>query len=350
MFKKIVFRFARIVFLLLLVLAISAVFFSYRAHQLLHQPLQQQARVDVLYGDSVHRFANNLQHQGWFGYPQLVVLASRLYRLTALKAGEYQIEPQMSVIDVLAKINRGEVIDYSVTLVEGRTFKQALQHLQAAPGVVASIDDFSQDVLLAVLDADVKFAHSEGLIAADTYHYVKGSKDRDILRKAHQQLLRQLEQAWQLAQGKDLPYRSAYELLIMASIIERETSVEAERRQVAGVFVQRLKKGMRLQTDPTVIYGMGAAYQGRITRKDLRTKTPYNTYTNSGLPPTPIALVSKASLLAAADPLLNDKLYFVAKGDGYHYFSASLAEHEKAVALYQKKRREDYRSTPEVRP
>lgn len=335
---------------MLILLAIGASFLTYRAHQLLHQPLQQQARFDVLYGDSVYRFANNLKQQGWFDYPQLVVLASRFYQLTALKAGEYQLEPQMNVIDVLAKINRGEVIDYSVTLVEGRTFKQALQHLQAAPGVVASIDDFSQQALLTALAADAQFTHSEGLVAADTYHYIKGSKDRDILRKAHQQLLQHLEQAWQQAQGKNLPYRSAYELLIMASIIERETSVEAERRQVAGVFVQRLKKGMRLQTDPTVIYGMGEAYQGKITRKDLRTKTAYNTYTNSGLPPTPIALVSKASLQAAADPLLNDKLYFVAKGDGYHYFSASLAEHEKAVALYQKKRREDYRSTPEVKP
>lgn len=350
MLKTFVARLARVLALLFLLLGLAFVFLAYQAHQLLHQPLQQERQFDVLYGDSVVRFANNLKYQGIFDYPPLVVWASRIYQLTALKAGEYQLYSDMSLMDLLSKVNRGEVIAYNVTLIEGHTIRQALRQLQAAQGIVATIGEVEQHNLLTAMGADARFTHAEGLLSADTYRYINGTKDRDILIAAHRQLLSQLEQAWQAAQGKDLPYKSAYELLIMASIIERETSVAEERRQVAGVFVQRLKKGMRLQTDPTVIYGMGDAYQGRITRKDLRTKTPYNTYTISGLPPTPIALVSKASLDAAADPLLNDKLYFVAKGDGYHYFSATLAEHEQAVTRYQRQRREGYRSTPEVKP
>lgn len=350
MLKTLVAKLARILALVSLLLGVLLAFAVYHSHQLIHQPLQQESQFDVLYGDSVVRFANNLKYQGLFEYPQIVVLASRIYKLTALKAGEYQINADMTLMDLLAKVNRGDVIAYNVTLIEGLTVRQALSQLQAAQGIVTTIEEFNQESLLRSMGASEKFTHAEGLISADTYRYIKGTKDRAILARAHQQLLSQLEQAWQAAQGKNLPYKSAYELLIMASIIERETSVEEERRQVAGVFVQRLKKGMRLQTDPTVIYGMGDAYQGKITRKDLRTKTPYNTYTISGLPPTPIALVSKASLEAAANPLLNDKLYFVAKGDGYHYFSATLAEHEQAVTRYQRQRREDYRSTPKVKP
>lgn len=349
--KTLFIRLARVLALLLLLLSLLFAYLAYHSYQLIHQPLQQERQFDVLYGDSVIRFANNLKYQNVFDYPQLVVLASRLYRLTALKAGEYQITADMSLMDLLSKVNRGDVIAYNVTLVEGHTVKQAVKQLQQSLGVVSTMAELDQASLLRAMGADTQFSHAEGLLSADTYRYIKGTKDKTILRKAHQQLLRQLEQAWQQAQkNNDLPYQSAYELLIMASIIERETSVAAERRQVAGVFVQRLKKGMRLQTDPTVIYGMGDAYQGKITRKDLRTKTPYNTYTISGLPPTPIALVSQASLAAAADPLLNDKLYFVAKGDGYHYFSATLAEHEQAVTRYQRQRRKDYRSTPEVTP
>lgn len=337
----------KIFFFLILLIGLCIVSAAYFAQQAIEQPLAKQQRIDVLYGDSITRFANNLKDQGVFDHPRLVILASRYYQLEKIKAGEYQLNADMSVLDLLRKLNRGEVIEYAVTLIEGRTLQQALANVWQAEGLVASLKDADQATLLKAMGASEEFSHAEGLVAADTFHYIKGSKDRDVLRAAHQQLMAHLNDAWQEAQGKNLPYKSAYELLIMASIIERETSVGSERSQIAGVFVQRLKKGMRLQTDPTVIYGMGENYQGKITYKDLRTPTPYNTYTISGLPPTPIALVSKASLAAAANPLLNDKLYFVAKGDGYHQFSATLAEHQKAVNLYQKQRRADYRSTPD---
>ncbi|MFO6266438.1 endolytic transglycosylase MltG, partial [Pseudomonas aeruginosa] len=179
----------------------------------------------------------------------------------------------------------------------------------------------------------------------DTYRYTRGMRDIDILRKAYQRMQTILAKEWD-GRSQDLPYRDAYQALIMASLVEKETGVPEERSQIAGVFVRRLQRGMLLQTDPTVIYGMGERYNGKITRADLREPTPYNTYVVPGMPPTPIALAGREAIRAALHPAEGETLYFVARGDGSHVFSSSLDEHNKAVREYQLKRRSDYRSSP----
>jgi UPF0755 protein len=184
------------------------------------------------------------------------------------------------------------------------------------------------------------------MFLADTYQFHRGMSDVDLLKRAHALLQTELDTAWR-ERAKELPYKSAYEALIMASIVEKETALSSERPTIAGVFVQRLQKGMKLQTDPTVIYGMGDRYKGNIRRADLRRPTPYNTYTNAGLPPTPIAMVGREAIRAALHPDQSKWLYFVAKGDGSHQFSATLEAHNRAVKQYQLKRRSDYRSSPD---
>lgn len=309
--------------------------------------LPEEQIVDVLYGDSVYKLADKLKQQQIFEYSPLLVWYARLFDMTHIKVGEYRVTPDMSALQILDNAVKGKVIEYRVTLIEGKTTADAIRALQAAYGIVATLDADDHTAILQAVNADPSFAHSEGLFYPETYQYIKGTRDSEILQRAYQVMMDELDAAWQQAQANNLPYQNRYELLIMASIIEKETAVDDERRQIAGVFVRRLQKGMRLQTDPTVIYGMGKNYQGRIGRKDLQQVTPYNTYTINGLPPTPIALSSRASLQAAADPLLNDKLYFVGKGDGHHHFSATLSEHNEAVRRYQLKRSSDYRSTPE---
>ncbi|KJS28084.1 MAG: aminodeoxychorismate lyase, partial [Pseudomonas sp. BRH_c35] len=190
--------------------------------------------------------------------------------------------------------------------------------------------------------------HPEGRFFPDTYRFTRGTSDADLLRRAYARLEQVLEEEWQ-QRAEGLPYKDAYQALIMASIIEKETGVPGERGEIAGVFVRRLARGMLLQTDPTVIYGMGEKYKGRITRTDLRTPTPYNTYTNAGLPPTPIAMVGREAIHAALHPADGTSLYFVARGDGSHVFSDTLNQHNRAVREYQLKRRADYRSSPPPR-
>lgn len=338
----------RRVWFLLFSLVILGVVFAQGLLHTLKQPIaiDNAQIVDVLYGDSVYKVAAKLEQKGYYAYPPVFVWYARIFAHTAIKAGEYNLYPGMSALDLLDKMNAGDVIDYPVTFIEGQTTLDAINTLQKSYGIISTLNPKDEEALLKVLGANERYNHSEGLLYPDTYRYIKGNKDSDVLRRAFQAMEKALAHAWQEAQGKNLPYKTAYELLIMASIIERETAVDSEREQIAGVFVQRLQKGMRLQTDPTVIYGMGDNYKGRIGRRDLLNATPYNTYTIQGLPPTPIGLVSNASMLAAANPLLNGKLYFVAKGDGHHHFSSNLAEHNQAVKRYQLQRSSNYRSTP----
>lgn len=264
---------------------------------------------------------------------------------TVLQVGEYRLAPGMTVQQLLAVLQRGEVVQRSITLVEGWNFNQFRDVLAQAERLGQTLPrDWSNKQVMAELD--LPESHPEGLFFPDTYLYTLGMSDRDILLRAYQRMQRVLEEAWE-QRVEGLPIDSPYEALILASIIEKETGVPHERGEIAGVFTRRLQKGMRLQTDPTVIYGMGENWQGNIRRSDLRRATPYNTYTIDGLPPTPIAMPGKEALLAAVNPLPGKSLFFVARGDGSHVFSETLQQHNKAVRHYQILRRApNYRSSP----
>lgn len=260
-----------------------------------------------------------------------------------IRAGEYKIAQGTTpkgLVDVLVS---GKSIQYSFTIIEGSTAKDLLAQLRQNPVLVQTLQDKSADDVKTALK--VEHPSLEGLFLAETYNFERGATDLDILKRSQRLLNQKLQAAW-MERPKALPYKSAYEALTMASIVEKETARPDERPEIAGVFVRRLNKGMRLQTDPTVIYGMGDKYKGNIRRSDLRRPTPYNTYVIKGLPPTPIALVGEEAIVAALNPKAGKSLYFVAKGDGSHQFSNTLKEHNNAVRRYQLKRRKDYRSTP----
>jgi UPF0755 protein len=251
----------------------------------------------------------------------------------SIKVGEYRLENEMLPRELLRQLSSGTVVQYRFTLVEGWTFSQLMQALasnevlqQSSERATAGAEENSNSILVSDLGID----HPEGWFFPETYQFTRGDSVKDILFRAKKAMDEELGEAWD-ARIADLPLNSPYELLILASIIEKETGKEEERGQVSGVFIRRLQKGMRLQTDPTVIYGMGESFDGNIRRRDLRKDTPYNTYTRFGLPPTPIAMPGRSSLIAAARPVAGDALYFVADGSGGHTFSATLQEHINAV-------------------
>jgi UPF0755 protein len=263
------------------------------------------------------------------------VLATQMGVAGRLHAGEYALPQGITPRGLLEAMAAGRVLQRHVTIVDGWTFaevRQALGRADQLTHTAASEDD-------AQVMKQVGFADEmpEGRFLPETYAYVKGDSDIDILRRAHAAMVKVLDAAWAGKAG-DLPLASPYEALILASIVEKETGRADERPKIAGVFIRRLQAHMLLQTDPTVIYGMGAGYAGNIHRGDLTTDTPYNTYTRAGLPPTPIAMPGKPAIAAALHPAEGTELYFVARGDGSHVFSSSLAEHNRAVACYQLKR------------
>lgn len=294
-------------------------------------------------GSSLSHVTADLAQREVLKHPRALSLYARLTDRTQVHAGEYQLEPGLTPTGLLTQLVEGDVILHQVTLIEGWTYEQALAALHAEPTIEAKLKGLSQAEQLRHLELDLN--HPEGWFFPDTYHYVRGTTDVTLLRRAHTAMDRQLQALWE-TRAAGLPYESPYEALIMASIIERETGAPWEREEIAGVFVRRLQRGMRLQTDPTVIYGMGDRYQGNLTRRDLRTPSDYNTYTISGLPPTPIALPGRGALEAAMNPAEGSALYFVAKGDGTHVFSDTLEAHNRAVRAYQLRRQEGYRSSP----
>lgn len=310
-----------------------------------HQPQLQQPgfQMQVANGQSLIALANRLQREYGLN-ARLWVIYARLEGKTLIKAGEYQVAAGMSPAELLQQLHEGQVIQYRAQLLEGWTYAEALAHLQSLDNLEIRLKGLSWPAQRQLLQMTEE--HPEGWFFPDTYLYQKGDSDVSVLRRAHQKMQEQLALHWQ-QRAASLPYRDAYEALIMASIVEKETSIDAEREQIAGVFVRRLQKGMRLQTDPTVIYGMGSLYRGNLRRADLTKSTPYNTYVIKGLPPTPIALPGQRSLYAALHPDSGKSLYFVAKGDGYHQFSDSLQAHNDAVNRYQKLRQQNYRSTPD---
>jgi UPF0755 protein len=258
-------------------------------------------------------------------------LARVLQQTTALKSGNYEFTTGLTPYDVLLKIARGDVNQSALTVVEGWTFARMRAEINNDPAVQHDSATMTDAQLLAELGASE--GQAEGLFFPDTYLFNKGESDLAIYRRAYKEAKERLAQAW-AARGPDLSFQTPYEALIMASLVEKETGVQADRALVSAVFSNRLKKGMPLQTDPSVIYGMGAAYEGRLHKHDLQIDTAYNTYLHPGLPPTPIALPGMASLIAAVNPATSTALYFVSRGDGHSEFSENLGEHNRAVDKY----------------
>ena len=270
-------------------------------------------------------------------HADLLVLLARLSgRDTQIKAGSYEIENGITPQGLIDKLTRGDVTMQELAIPEGWTFRQFRAALDAHAGVThltRGLDDAAVLARLALADGP---AHPEGWFFPDTYLFAKGAKDVDILRRAHRAMKKRLAGEWE-RRAPNVPYASAYEALIMASIVEKETGQAKERPQIAGVFVNRLRRGMLLQTDPTIIYGLGVSFDGNLRKRDLTTDGPYNTYTRGGLPPTPIALPGLAAIQAALKPARTDALFFVARGDGTHEFSATLEAHNRAVNKYQRR-------------
>ncbi|HSH84498.1 MAG TPA: endolytic transglycosylase MltG [Guyparkeria sp.] len=320
----------------LVVVLFTAVAAAYRYWQM---PLAEEATtVQVEPGQSMRTVAASL-HELRPAIPARIIYWTARFRGQArqIQAGEYEIRVGERLPALLDRMVAGDVIEYRLTIPEGVTAAAFLAQLADAPRIRHTLDPLTPEVVTEALDLPVESL--EGWLFPTTYHYPAGTTDLALLQRAVQLMRAELEAAW-AERADDLPIETAYEALILASLIERETAVAAERGQIAGVFVNRLKRGMRLQTDPTVIYGMGDDYQGRLFTKHLRQDTPYNTYTRDGLPPTPIALPSVASLRAATRPEETDALYFVADGSGGHAFSRTLEEHNRAVARWRAHQRE----------
>ncbi|OYY93494.1 MAG: aminodeoxychorismate lyase [Hydrogenophilales bacterium 28-61-23] len=279
----------------------------------------------------------SLYQNGVLTKPWAFVLLARLKgQAGAIKAGSYALEGPVSPLQLLRKITEGDTVLGKLALIEGWTFRDMRRSVAANPSLRHDTADMSDAELMKAVGAGD--LHPEGLFFPDTYFFDRGSSELALYKRAYSAMRDNLNAQWALRAPTGLPYRSPYEVLIMASIIEKETGAAEERPRIAAVFLNRLRIGMRLQTDPTVIYGLGAQFDGNLRRDDLLTDTPYNTYTRGGLPPTPIALPGLAAIQAALQPDRSKSLYFVAKGNGRHVFSETLDAHNRAVIRYQKGR------------
>lgn len=334
-------RFSRVVSVLLLLTVLAGAGATWWLLQWAKSPIMQldSQQFSVVKGDNVASVSRRLHQAGQFAtvWP-LRLLLIKEPKLARLRVGTYQLDANLSPRQLFTELTTGKEIQFSLTFVEGTTFKQWLAQLASAPKLDFSdgqIEEFRQqrakDTTYFVKGYDNSAI--EGRLYPDTYSYTVGMQANAILNRAAAKLDQELAAAWQ-QRAKGLPFTTPYQALILASIIEKETGTSAERSTIASVFINRINKRMRLQTDPTVIYGAGANYNGDITRAHLRDKNPYNTYVINGLPPTPIAMPGRASIWAALHPATTKYLYFVAQGDGSHYFSKSLREHNKAVRRY----------------
>jgi UPF0755 protein len=328
----------RIVGLLALIVGLGCVWFMIDFQSFRRDPLPiPEAGVTLLVepGSNLKRVARQLQGQGLLDKPLYLVMLGRYLGLDAhIKAGEFRLAAGLNPEQLLSELNRGQVIQHSLTLIEGETFRELIQRVAADEVLEQTLSDGDAETVMAALGYPGQ--HPEGRFLPETYHFPRGTTDIAFLQRAYQEMQAFLDASW-AERDADLPLKSPYEALILASIVEKETAVGRERPEIAGVFIRRLRKGMKLQTDPTVIYGMGNNYDGDIRFRDLRTDTPYNTYTRFGLPPTPIAMPGKEAILAALHPADGKALYFVARGDGSHQFSDTLEKHNRAVDQYQRK-------------
>ncbi|WP_431481299.1 endolytic transglycosylase MltG [Pseudomonas thivervalensis] len=319
---------------------------AWKIHSALQQPLNitQEEMLDVPNGTTPTGTLKRLEADGlikdafWLRIYWRFNLAGQ-----PLHSGEYRMVPGMTMEGLIGVWKRGDVVQYSVTLVEGWNFRQVRAALAKDEKLQQTLTDLSDSQVMERIGHSGVFP--EGRFFPDTYRFVRGTSDVDLLKKAYDRLDDVLAKEW-AQRAADVPYTLPYQALIMASLVEKETGVPQERGQIAGVFVRRMRLGMLLQTDPTVIYGLGERYTGKLTRAHLKEENPYNTYLIPGLPPTPIAMVGREAIHAALNPAPGNSLYFVARGDGSHVFSDDLESHNNAVREFQLKRRADYRSSP----
>jgi UPF0755 protein len=305
----------------------------------LHQPalVDKTIYVEIEKGDSLDRIIDKLVTQQlavkpfWFK-----VIAFQENALKKLKTGEYELTSGLTVPQILALFVQGKTKQHAITFPEGWSFKEILHEIEKNPDIEHTLNGGGFGSVMATFKSDMP--SPEGLLFPDTYFFEKHTSDTSLLKRAYDKMQQVLQQEW-LNKAEGLPFKTPYEALILASIVEKETGAAAERPLIAGVFIRRLEQNMLLQTDPTVIYGMGESYQGDIKTKDLTTATPYNTYVISGLPPTPIAMPGRDALYAVLHPDKSDSLYFVARGDGTHVFSASLKDHNVAVDKFQRNKK-----------
>ena len=332
------------VFLLILLLILGGVgFWGYqKLTEFVHTPVNvtQDQLLTIERGTTGSKLAALLEQEKILEHADLLPWLLKLQpQLNKVKAGTYSLTGVKTLQDLLDMINSGKEAQFSVKFIEGKTFKEWRKNLENAPHLKQTLQGKSDKEIMALLDipavakAVYEWNNMDGWLYPDTYNYTPNSTDLELLKRSTTRLQKALDKAWS-ERDENLPLADPYQMLILASIVEKETGVAAERPQVASVFINRLKANMKLQTDPTVIYGMGESYNGNIRKKDLETMTPYNTYMIDGLPPTPIAMVSESALQAVAHPAKTDFYYFVADGSGGHKFTRNLNEHNKAVQEY----------------
>ncbi len=351
----------RILLIIVFIALVATVVAVYATNKYLDTPLLIEGEgvdISLVRGGSLGTVSYSLAEQGVLSYPVWLKIYSRLTgRGISIKAGDYFLTQGTTPRVLLDKLESGDVKYYQLTLVEGWNLQQVLQALKTQQYLVDQLAEVNAPQLSSMLNLVADDSHilavelsqtsMEGLFFPDTYRYHGAATNVDVLEQAYQRMQQVLEEEWANRQP-DLPYDNAYQALIMASLVEKETGAASERPEIAGVFVRRLNKGMRLQTDPTVIYGLGTDFDGNLRSRHLKDASNlFNTYRHHGLPPTPIALAGREAIHAALHPAEGDTLYFVAKGDGTHYFSRTLEEHQKAVRKYQiEQRRKDYSSSP----
>jgi len=320
------------------ILGVAILVFQLLSFQHGNIALPQQPTIFLIKsGSNIKSIAQDLSMQKIIDDPWLFILLAKVKGVeTRVRAGEYEIKVEMTPEELLEKFTQGSAIQYSFTVIEGWSFRQMLAAIADDPIIEHTLGDKSDEEIMDLLGYPGE--HPEGLFFPDTYRFPKGTSDVDFLRRAYQVMQKHLVREWS-QRDSGLPLQSSYDALILASIIEKETGAGFERPLISGVFIQRLKKKMRLQTDPTIIYGLGENFDGDIRFRDLKKDTPYNTYLHAGLTPTPIALPGLDAIRAALHPAKTEALYFVSKGDGTHHFSATLEEHNAAVKRYQLKGR-----------
>ena len=323
--------------ILIVVMLIAASMFAHNVHRYVNNPISTKddvIEVVVDQGATFNQVNRRLVEANFITHPLYFKLLAMYEEKThKIKSGEYQFNMKQSPIQILDDLVEGNTVKYKLTIIEGKRFQDFFQQLQDHPKITRVIDDVHR----IQEELNIQQNNLEGLFFPDTYTFTAGTKDIDVIRQSHRLLRDFLDQEWP-NRSKESFVTSPYEALILASIVEKETSVESERPIIAGVFISRLNKNMPLQTDPTVIYGLGAEFDGNLTRKHLETDNPYNTYTRRGLPPSPIALVGKAAIRAVLHPQITGDIYFVSKNDGTHYFSKTYKEHLAAVRKYQLKK------------